>query len=152
MCLVDVRSPGFPVFWLVRYLGVPIFGLCCLCVQNFGFAVFWLAGYLGVRIPGCTVPLASDSSAHLDLRLSVWMFPAGRMVLRFFLGSHGTLVAVSAPFIMPLRDSDIPMNVPFTLRNKQPLTQTPAGRRVSPGESRESSNNMPEDERGCAES
>jgi hypothetical protein len=49
------------------------------------------------------------------------MFAAGRMVLRVFLGSHGTLVAVSAPFMMPLRDSDIPMNVPFTFSNKQPL-------------------------------
>ena len=55
-----------------------------------------------------------------DLRLSVWMFAAGRMVLRVFLGLHGTLVAVSAPFMMPLRDSDIPMNVPFTFSNKQP--------------------------------
>jgi hypothetical protein len=54
----------------------------------------------------------------------VWMFAAGRMVLRFFLGSHGTLVAVSAPFMMPLRDSDIPMNVPFTFSSKQPLTPT----------------------------
>ena len=106
MCLVGVRSPGFPVFWLVRYLGVRIFGICCLGVRNFGF----------------TVPLASDSSAHLDLRLSVWMFTAGSMVLRFFLGSHGTLVAASAPFMMPLCDSDIPMNVLFTLRNKPPLT------------------------------
>ena len=44
------------------------------------------------------------------------------MVLRFFLGSHRTLVAASAPFVMPLRDSDIPMNVPFTFSNKQPLT------------------------------
>jgi hypothetical protein len=30
--------------------------------------------------------------------------------------------------------------------------QTPAGSRVSPGESRECSNNRPEDEQGCAES
>ena len=44
-----------------------------------------------------------------------------RMVLLFFLGSHVTLVA---PFMMPLCDSDIPMNVPFTIRNKQPLTPT----------------------------
>ena len=49
------------------------------------------------------------------------MFPAGRMVLRLFLWSHGALVAVSAPFMMPLRDADIPMNVPFTFCNKQPL-------------------------------
>ena len=93
--------------WLVSSLVVRIFGLCCLGVRNFGFTVFWLAG--------------SDSSTHLDLRLSVWMFAAGRMVLRVFVGSHGTLVAVSAPFMMPLRDSDIPMNVPFTFSNKQPL-------------------------------
>ncbi len=37
--------------------------------------------------------------------LAMWLFAAGRMVLRFFLGSHGTLVAVSAPLLMPLRDS-----------------------------------------------
>ncbi len=66
-------------------------------------------------------PGSSDSSTRLDLRLSVWMFAAGRLVLRGFLGSHGTLVAVSAPFMMPLRDLDIPMNVPFTFTNKQPL-------------------------------
>jgi hypothetical protein len=104
MCLFWlVRSLGVRIFELrclgVRYfgwspfsgLGVRIFGLRCLGVRNFGSTVFWLAGYLG--------------SAHLDLRLSVWLFAAGRMVLRFFLGSHGTLVAVSAPFMMPLRDS-----------------------------------------------
>jgi hypothetical protein len=49
------------------------------------------------------------------------MFAAGCMVLRVFLGQYGTLVAVSVPFMMPLRDSDIPMNVPFTFSNKQPL-------------------------------
>ena len=49
------------------------------------------------------------------------MFFAGRMVLRLFLESHGTLAAVSAPLVMSLRDSDIPMNVPFTFRNKQPF-------------------------------
>jgi hypothetical protein len=35
------------------------------------------------------------------------MFVAGRMVLRLFLESHGKLVAVSAPLVMPLRDLDI---------------------------------------------
>jgi hypothetical protein len=47
-----------------------------------------------------------------------------RMFLRLFIGSHGTLVAISAPLMMPLRDPDIPMNVPFTFRNKQPLPQS----------------------------
>ena len=114
----------------VRSLGVWIFGLSCVGIRNFGSAVFWLAGYLGVRyfgwspFSGCLDPWASllggsefwvygilaswvfgPGSAHLDLRLSVWLFAAGRMVLRFFLGSHGTLVAVSAPLLMPLRDS-----------------------------------------------
>ena len=88
---LSVAAWGFGTLGGVRSLGVRIFGLRCLGVRNFGSTVFWLAGYLG--------------SAHLDLRLSVWMFAAGRMVLRFFLGSHGTVVAVSAPFMMPLRDS-----------------------------------------------
>jgi hypothetical protein len=101
---------GFGTLGGVCSLGVRIFGLRCLGVRNFGSTVFWLAGYLG--------------SAHLDHRISVslcgcllravWFFG-------FFLGSHGTLVAVSAPLMMPLRDSDIPMNVPFTFSNKKPL-------------------------------
>jgi hypothetical protein len=33
---------------------------------------------------------------------------------------------VSAPLVMTLRDSDIPMNVPITFRNKQPF---PHGKR-----------------------
>ncbi len=121
---------GFGTLGRVRSLGVRIFGLHCLGIRKFGSAVFWLAGYLGVRyfgwspFSGCLDPWASlhggsefwvygilaswvfgPGSAHLDLRLSVWLFVAGRMVLRFFLGSHGTLVAVSAPLLMPLRDS-----------------------------------------------
>jgi len=48
------------------------------------------------------------------------MFVAGRMVVRLFVESHDTLVAVSALLVMLLRDSDIPMNVPITFRNKQP--------------------------------
>jgi hypothetical protein len=95
-----------------------------LGVWNFGFTVFWLAGYLGVLIPGFTVPLDLRILHHTWIPgLSVWIFAAGRMVLRFFHGSHGTLVAASAPFMMPPRDSDIPMNVPSTIRNKQPLTR-----------------------------
>ena len=49
------------------------------------------------------------------------VFVAGRMVFRLFLESYGTLVTVSAPLVMPMCDSDIPMNVPFTFRNKQPF-------------------------------
>jgi hypothetical protein len=44
------------------------------------------------------------------------------MVLWLVLESHGTLVAVLAPLVMPLHDSGIPMNVPFIFRiNKQLL-------------------------------
>jgi len=49
------------------------------------------------------------------------MFPAGRMVLRLFLGSHGTLVAVSAPLMISSRLGH--SNVPFTFCNKQPLAR-----------------------------
>ncbi len=34
---------------------------------------------------------------------------------------HGPMVDVSAPFVMPMCDSDFLMNVPFTSRNKQPF-------------------------------
>jgi hypothetical protein len=63
------------------------------------------------RIFGFCQPLGSSDSFR--------MFAAGRMVLRLILGLHGTLVAVSAPLMMPLRDSDIPMNVPlrFVIHN-----------------------------------
>jgi len=44
------------------------------------------------------------------------------MVLWLLLESYGTLGAVSAPLVMPLHDSDIPMNVPITFRNTQTLT------------------------------
>ena len=37
------------------------------------------------------------------------------------LRTHGTMVDVSAPFVMPMCDSDILINVPFTSRNKQPF-------------------------------
>jgi hypothetical protein len=63
-----------------------------------GASEFWVYGILTSWVFG-------PGSAHLDLRLSVWLFAAGRMVLRFFLGSHGTLVTVSAPLLMSLRDS-----------------------------------------------
>ena len=49
------------------------------------------------RVPG--VPAESEGGFRT--------FVAGRMVLRLSLESHGTLVAVSAPLVMPLRDSDI---------------------------------------------
>jgi hypothetical protein len=47
---------------------------------------------------------------------------ASRLVLRIFLESYGTLVAVSAPLVMLLHDSDILMNVLFASCNKKPTT------------------------------
>ena len=49
---------------------------------------------------------------------------ASRMVLWLFVESYGTLAAVSVPLVMPLHDPDIPMNVPITFRNKQPVPKT----------------------------
>jgi len=84
-----------------------------------GGSEFWVYGILASWVFGFSTLGSSD------LRLSVWMFAEGRMVLRVFLGSHGMLVAVSASLMMPLPDSDIPMNVPFTFSNKQPLPRAP---------------------------
>jgi hypothetical protein len=50
-----------------------------------------------------------------------------RIVLWLVLESYGTLVAVSAPLVMPLPDSDIPMNVPLRfVINKQTITHIAA--------------------------
>ena len=118
MCLVGVRSPGFPVFWLVRYLGVG--GCWDLWALLLGCSELWVCGIL-VSWVYCTPGFGFFSTLGSPA-LCVDVY-CGRMVLRFFLGSHGTLVAVSAPLMMPLRDSDIPMNVPFTFSNKQPIPQ-----------------------------
>jgi hypothetical protein len=53
--------------------------------------------------------------------------------------------------ILPTQESSNVADV-GTARLYGSSVQTPAGRRVSPGESRECSNNRPEDEQGCAES
>jgi hypothetical protein len=132
MCLVvDMAILGCSESWFPSILasplsGVRIFGLRCLGVRNFGFTVFWLAGYLGVQIPGFTVPLDLRILQHTWISGSlcgcllqvVWFLKEKTEPYRL----HDTLVAASAPFMMPLRDSDIPMNVPFTISNKQPLT------------------------------
>jgi hypothetical protein len=82
---------GIRDIWVGGKTGVSVFS-GDLSMEILGCSEPWFYGYLGVRNFG-----------------------------RLFLGSHGTLVAVSAPFMMPLRDSDIPMNVPFTFRNQPPL-------------------------------
>ena len=102
------------------FLASPLSGCSELWASLLGCLELWV--YCIVLIPGFTVPLDLRILHHTWIPgLSVWIFAAGRMVLRFFHGSHGTLVAASAPFMMPPRDSDIPMNVPSTIRNKQPL-------------------------------
>ena len=82
------------LFWLVRSLGVRIFELRCLGVRYFGWSLFsgcsdlwasllggsefWVYGILASWVFGFSTLGSSD------LRLSVWMFAAGRMVLRVF--------------------------------------------------------------------
>jgi len=101
---LGVRNPGFTVTWV------------------FGTLVFY--GTLASSVLGCSdswVNCTLGSCQPLGSSDSLRMFAAGRMVVRLVLGSHGTLVGVSASLMMSLRDSDIPMNVPFTFCNKQPL-------------------------------
>ncbi len=92
MCLVGVRSP-----WFSGILASPLSGCSDLWALLLGCSEFRVYGILASWVFGCSdswvycTPGSSDSSAHLDLQLSVWMFTAGRMGLRFFLGSHGTL-------------------------------------------------------------
>ena len=97
--ILDLRYSGWPDIEGFGTLGgVRSLGVLDPWASLLGGSEFWVHGILASWIFG-------PGSAHLDLRLSVWLFVAGRMVLRFFLGSHGTLVAVSAPLLMPLRDS-----------------------------------------------
>ena len=96
--------------------------------------------------PGPTVPLGWRYVWYFGTRglwcygiLDLWMFRfyrylrktknrclcvfASRLVLGGFFESYGMLVAVSAPLVMPLHDSDILMNVPFKCCNNQPNAQ-----------------------------
>ncbi len=63
----------------------PFSGFSDLWASLLGGSEFWVYGILASWVFGCPdswvycTPGSSDSSAHLDLRLSVWMFAAGRM-------------------------------------------------------------------------
>ena len=129
MCLVvDMAILGCSEPWLSCILTSPLSGCSDLWSSLLGCSELWVYGILTNWVFGCpdswlTVPLdlrilqhtwISGSLCGCLLR-AVWFFG-------FFLGSHGTLVAVSAPLMMPLRDSDIPMHVPFTFCNKQHFT------------------------------
>ena len=52
------------------------------------------------------------------------MFPAGRMVLRLFHWVAWHAGSCFSAAYDALCDSDIPMNVPFTFSNKQPLPRS----------------------------
>jgi hypothetical protein len=74
----------------------------------------WISGiYLCLALPGTNEVRRSKGA------IAVLGFYTSRMVLQ--VESYGKLVAVSAPFVMHLRDSDIRMNVPITCCNKQPM-------------------------------
>jgi hypothetical protein len=70
------------VFTLVS----PFSGCSDLWASLLGGSELWVYGILASWVFGCPDsrvycnPGSSDSSAHLDLWLSVWMFAAGRMV------------------------------------------------------------------------
>ena len=77
--------------------------MVCMVLRNPGFTV---------PLDGLTVPLdLRNLSTPLNLRTL-------HMLLRLFLESYGTLVAVSVPLVVPLCDSEIPMKIPFAFRNK----------------------------------
>jgi hypothetical protein len=61
----------------------------------------------------------------LGTMVAVRVFLRVEKVLWLVLESYDTLVAVSAPLVMPVHDSDMSMNVPFTFRKKQTITTPP---------------------------
>jgi hypothetical protein len=94
-CILASLLSGCLDLWVLM-LGCSELGVYCILGSwVFGCPDSWVY---------CTPGFGFFSTlGDLDLRLSVWMFTAGRMVLLFFLGSHVTLVAASALFMMPTR-------------------------------------------------
>jgi hypothetical protein len=71
----------------------------------------WYVGTIDLRI--LSVPGAGKNCGTCVV--------TSRMVLWLFFESYGTFVVDSAPLVMPQGDSDLPMNVPITVRNKQTI-------------------------------
>ena len=85
MCLVvDMAILGCSESWFSSILASPFSGCSDLWASLLGGSELWVYGILASWVFGCPDswvycnPGSSDSSAHLDLRLSVWMFAAGR--------------------------------------------------------------------------
>ena len=70
-----------------------------------------------VRLRICVYVCQVTHARTGEKQIAVRAFFRSRMVRWLLLDSYGTLVAVSAPLVMHLHDSDIPMNVPITFRN-----------------------------------
>jgi hypothetical protein len=84
---------------------------------------WWYVWYFGTRgLWYLWIFGSSDSSGTSGKQKSRFLRFASRLVLRIFLELYGTLVSVSAQLVMPLHDSDILTNIPFTSCNKQPIT------------------------------
>ena len=88
---MDMAILGCSESWFSSILASPFSGCSDLWASLIGVSELWVYSILASWVFGCPdswvycTPGSSDSSAHLDLQLSVWMFAAGRMVLRFFL-------------------------------------------------------------------
>ena len=122
--------------WIFGFYRHPwIFGL---------FGSYWHPWTLG-KPPSLLLPKWRLGGGGGGERGRVRAFVASRMLVQIFLESYGTVaavsaplvmhvssssyhiltrcgtvVALSAPLVMPLCDSHIPINVPFTFRDKQP--------------------------------
>jgi hypothetical protein len=77
--------------------------------QIYGWGGRWWSLVASVEILGCSEPWVYGTLGSFDSistlgssDVRVRMFVASRMILRLFLKSYGTLVAVSAPLVMPL--------------------------------------------------
>jgi hypothetical protein len=109
-------TTGIRGVWYLRVLAYGTVSVwVCMVLWNPGLRYPWMFGFYRYLVG--------------KQKIALCVF-ASRMVLRLFLESYGTLTAVSAPLVMPLHfvslhNSDIPMNVPFTSRNKQPITHAP---------------------------
>jgi hypothetical protein len=98
--------------WVSWTYGTFRVAVCMVLWNSLELGVYGIFGSLDLRI--LSVPPENKNGG-----LCVF---ASRLVLRIFLELYGTLVSVSAQLVMPLHDSDILTNIPFTSCNKQPIT------------------------------
>ena len=129
MCLVvDMAILGCSESCFSSILASPFSGSSDLWAWLLGGCELWVYGILASGVFGCPdswiycTPGSSDSSAHLDLWLSVWMFAAGRiksdwqLPLRVNLNVQGCGI-VAPPMHAPSRT---PLLLPLLLSHNLP--------------------------------